>query len=128
MVPPGSSARFRSNASLLLLALASIVILAPGPAGAFPHEKTEQWEIDTGAHPTGIVISDMNGDGLDDIVYGGSDGWIGIHLQDEDIGFYEIPHHTIYPGGNTSGLCVSDLNGDTKPDIVAALSDRSGVV
>ena len=72
----------------------------------------------------GLAMGDVNGDGLDDVVFPDSDlKKIRIFLQTPSGEFREIPEE-LEPPINSQAQCVriADVNGDGKPDLVIAKS------
>ncbi len=75
--------------------------------------------------PREVAMSDVNGDGILDIVYANSgDSSLGVFLGDGSGGFWpaEFPM-----GGGAWGLVVADVNQDGWPDVVTADAHFSGV-
>ena len=74
----------------------------------------------------GVVIGDLNGDGIPDVVisnYGGAT--ISVFLGNGDGTF---PAHVDYPAGTLPfGMALGDLNGDGIPDIAVASHNSSAV-
>ncbi len=73
--------------------------------------------LQTGGGSTAVVLKDLNGDGLNDIV---------LSIYDRIIVYYQRPGGgfdapiTLASGNTTSGLAVADVDGDGRPDIIAA--------
>jgi hypothetical protein len=99
---------------------ATSVFLAPTVV-AIP---TDQW-------PESLALGDLNGDGLEDLVIGGSkliapgaagvsgsslQGTLNVVLADKTVGFAPGVRHD---GFDPSYLAIADLNGDKLPDVVS---------
>jgi hypothetical protein len=93
-----------------------IVVNSAGMGSPFP----------VGPDPKGVVIADLNGDGMPDIVVANSGGHTGSFLIGHGKGTFG-PAQPIPLGSNPSEIAVGDLNGDGKPDIVAANSGDNTV-
>ena len=78
------------------------------------------------SQPTPIVVADMNGDGIADLVVLGSSGdynlQVAIALGKGD-GSFKPPNRTTFGAqalGGEQQLAVADFNGDGKPDVLLA--------
>jgi VCBS repeat protein len=71
--------------------------------------------IAVGAHPTGIAIGDLDGDGHLDIAV--ADSRLSILFQNTTVAGTFLP--PISPGVNCSSVGIGDLNADGRPDLVA---------
>jgi hypothetical protein len=92
------------------------------------HFKPYQTFI-TGSDAVGLVIKDINNDGLADIAL--TTGWVSgsaynyklfIYYQNHD-GTLSNPQVLSFPAGGTGSLDIGDLNNDSKQDIVVAQKD-----
>jgi hypothetical protein len=119
----------RTPAGLILAALD-----AEQPALSFylPHGNTffrVAGPTVPGALPTRLIASDLNGDGLDDLlVAANGSSQVFVYLQTPD-GFPPRPSYQLDVGLSPSDLALLDVDGDRRPDIVAlsALSDTVSV-
>jgi hypothetical protein len=110
-----------------------LVITDPGSTGNASH--TVSVLIQDATHPgqflapmvyaiapysiaTSIVVTDVNGDGLPDIVVGGTTA-TSVLLQNAATRGTFLPA-TRYATPNANEIAVADVNGDGKPDIVVA--------
>ena len=77
--------------------------------------------IDSSMDPNAMVGTDLNLDGLDDLVVQHGSGPLGFYLQGSGALSPEVvvdgPYATWF---NTQGLSIGDVNGDSCPDIVTA--------
>jgi len=71
----------------------------------------------SGLHPYSLAVSDLNGDGRNDIAVANDSGNdVSVLLASGSPGSFAPPVH--YPTGNRAGSVVaSDLNGDGRPDL-----------
>jgi len=77
-----------------------------------------------GAHPTGVAIGDLNGDGHLDIAV--ADSGLSILFQNPSApGTFLSPIRSL--GVNCSSVGIGDLNGDGRPDLVATGPDAGNV-
>jgi len=83
--------------------------------------------INDGVVPTSLVVEDVNGDGVPDVVIGEVDSicvascWnhgIGVLIGNGDGTFVPAKHYAIPPLADS--VAVEDLNGDGTPDLAAA--------
>ncbi|GAB3850098.1 hypothetical protein GCM10028822_15030 [Hymenobacter terrigena] len=77
----------------------------------------------TGAfsYPTGVVVTDVNGDGRKDIITAnGAGGAAGVLLGQVGGGFATVNTYPTDTGSYPYGVAVGDMNGDGRPDIVTA--------
>ena len=104
----------------------TVVSLAMGwAAPGEPAPTREPAVLETGINPASIAVSDVNGDGNQDVLvanYGGFSppytGSVSVLLGNGDGTFGA---RTDYPTGVAStGIAVGDLNGDERPDVVVA--------
>jgi hypothetical protein len=77
------------------------------------------------AYPHSVVIADVNGDGIPDLVTANGSGSISV-LVGNGNGTFQ-PQHTFFAGAAPYGLAVADLNGDGKLDLVVANSGGDNV-
>jgi hypothetical protein len=92
----------------------SISVLLGNGYGSFKAavNTTTNWQSQVGA-----TLADLNGDGKDDLVIGGS-GAIGVLFSNGD-GTFQQP--VSYPANDSlSNAVVGDFNGDGTPDLLAA--------
>lgn len=75
-----------------------------------------------GSSLTNLIVYDMNGDGLLDIV--GSGGGTGVLLGKGD-GTFQTAQNVA--SSNSSGFAVGDINGDAKPDLAMAYGGNARV-
>jgi outer membrane protein assembly factor BamB len=89
---------------------------APG-SGEWAHE--ELWRIDTGCPQTSVVVADVDGDGLDDVVTAGKNGFIWALGAGGEVHWLRNAHNS------TNDLLVAELAGGEEPVILAASDDGS---
>jgi len=95
-----------------------IAVFVNNGAGVF----TRLTPITTGAYPTGGAITDMNRDGIADVVtadYHGNSVSVLLGLGGRTGMLAAKTSYATVPGAETSNLAVGDLNGDGNPDVVA---------
>jgi hypothetical protein len=88
-----------------------------------------------GLYPASVVVADLNGDGVPDIVVANQcvlgnvcvNGELGVLLGKGD-GTFRSPMTYSSAGDNTRTVAVADVNGDGKPDLVVTNSESSGLV
>jgi hypothetical protein len=110
-----------------------LVITDPGPSGGAT--PTVSVLLQDAAHPgqflapvayptapyslaTSIVVTDINGDGLPDIVIGGTTATSVLLQNPATVGTFLAASNYATPNANE--IAVVDVNGDGKPDIVVA--------
>lgn len=121
--------------------LNDLVITDPGPTGG--SAPTVSVLLQDAAHPgqflapvsyavathslaQSILVADVNGDGLPDIVIGGTDA-VTVLLQDASTpGTYLAAAN--YPVVNSNQIAIADVNGDGLPDIIIATGVSQTVV
>ena len=93
--------------------------------------------VGTGDVPGGLMLADLNGDGILDVVvssvqwvstggFGDQPGNVVSVLPGDGHGNFGNAH--VYRGGPSMySLAVSDLNGDTKPDVITANQDADSM-
>lgn len=107
----------------LQLVLATRGLAAPAPT--FVPGPTVPFAVGFGARPQSIVVGDMNGDALADLISVDQiNGAVAVLLNRGDAGFAE-PQSVLLDVFPTA-VTVGDLNGDTHPD-VAVTDDDGGV-
>jgi hypothetical protein len=89
--------------------------LAPVPYTTLPYSLSQS-----------IVVADMNGDGLPDLVIGGTDG-VSVFLQDATKPGAFLAR-TDYNAPNASQIAVADVNADGLPDIVVPFGPTQPIV
>ncbi len=82
-------------------------------AGEWEHE--ELWRIDTGCPQTSIVVADVDGDGTDDLVTAGKNGFIWAPGAGGEVHWLRNAHNSI------NDLLVTEIDG--APIILAASDD-----
>src|SRR5262249_44756319 len=75
---------------------------------------------DTGSHPVSVAAADLNGDGIPDLVVGGSTITVLLGTGGGSFG-----PRTDYPG--VGRIAIGDLNGDHRPDVVTGNAVYLGV-
>jgi hypothetical protein len=95
----------------------AIVVLQGNGDGTFQQQQI--YQIPAPSDPFGIVMADVNGDGLPDLVVAQNNGQslVTVLLNDGDFGFQ--PAQNFGTGGSQS-VVVGDFNGDGIPDIAAS--------
>ena len=73
-----------------------------------------------------MAVTDLNGDGLIDVVVANARQPNAIYVQQTDRSFARIPFGE--PDGMTYGVVVADLNGDGRPEIATANSDGQNLL
>lgn len=77
----------------------------------------------------GIAVGDINGDGLDDVVFGSSRfDTLAVYFQN-NTGFTRYAgeaFNNILPS-EENGIAIADLNGDSNPDLVFATGDGESI-
>jgi len=71
-----------------------------------------------------IIVTDLNGDGLPDIIIGGTDS-VTVLLQNPDHTFAPA---TNYAAPNANQIAVADVNGDGHPDIIVSAAPAQTLV
>lgn len=101
-----------------------------GSAALDAASQTGGWQVitpfATSGSTYGVVIGDLNGDGLPDLVssnYGGSA--LSVLLGDGDGTFRTHVDYAV--GSYPFGLALGDLNGDGYPDVVVAYHTNGGI-
>lgn len=87
----------------------------------------EKVDFITGTHPTGVKISDINGDGKPDVIVANRESnYITIFRNTSTVGSIVSSSLSlktdITVGSFTDCIAVGDINGDSKPDLVFANS------
>ncbi|MDO7875197.1 T9SS type A sorting domain-containing protein [Hymenobacter sp. ASUV-10] len=117
LLPYSCAARLRSGRLLLalLLAPAAPALAQTGFAPGTPYPCGSNL-------PAKVVLGDVNGDGLADIVAGNQSGAaISVLLnQPAAAGTFGTPLRCPTGGGQPRGIALGDVNGDGRPDIVTA--------
>ena len=83
-------------------------------------------DIDLNGGPISIIAADMDGDGLDDLIWVSNDGRISVLRNTSTKGMISLTSiATLSVGESPLGIAAGDLNGDRKPDMV--VSSESGI-
>jgi hypothetical protein len=101
------------------------VLLGDGRGGFTPFQNfTWGFNVDM---PRSIAVSDVNGDGMPDILVAGYGGGVDVLLNggnDPNTSAWHVQSYSTAGLGSTTGgpllVAVGDVNGDTKPDILVA--------
>ncbi len=93
----------------------TVSVLPGNGDGTFRDQQT----IPVGPDPDAVIVADMNGDGIPDIIAAiGGSNTVSVLLGK---GNGTFPTHQTFPVGSYPGaLAVADLNGDGKPDLLTA--------
>ena len=99
-----------------------------------PSNTTADWSpgfvplapLSSGAGPIGVVVTDLNGDGLPDLAtVNRSDGTVTVFYAASDGGF--VGPLTLQVGASPVAIVAADLNADNLPDLVVANADDGSV-
>lgn len=103
----------------------SIVVLAGNGDGTF--QPQQSYPIPAPSDPFGIVVADVNGDGLPDLVVAQNNGQslVTVLLNNGDFGFQPAQN---FGTGGSQGVVVGDFNGDGIPDIAATTGPSVAVL
>ena len=96
--------------------------------GASPGTFKSAVNINTGGAPNQVVVADVNGDGLPDIVLAdfSVSGGVILLLQDAGNPGQFLAPARLATAATTASVAVGDLNGDGVPDLVATGYDNYG--
>ncbi|HMI59498.1 MAG TPA: VCBS repeat-containing protein, partial [Puia sp.] len=75
----------------------------------------------------GVAVSDLNGDGLEDVYFSGNMTENKLYLNKSGMQFQDITDAAGVggrPGPWKTGVCIADVNGDGKPDIFLCYSGK----
>ena len=75
----------------------------------------------------GVAVSDLNGDGLEDVYFSGNMTENKLYLNKGGMQFQDITSAAGVggrPGPWKTGVCIADVNGDGKPDIFLCYSGK----
>lgn len=110
-----STHRVNTNGQASLVSALDHIDFISYENGQLVHDKRL---LQNGIETTGIIATDMNNDGLLDLVLGSY--WsnrVSIYLGNPDGGFSNPVHYGL--NGHCNGLTVGDINQDDYPDVVA---------
>jgi hypothetical protein len=95
----------------------AIVVLQGNGDGTF--QQQQSYSIPAPSDPYGIVVADVNGDGLPDLVIAQNNGQslVTVLLNNGDFGFQAAQN---FGTGGSQSVVVGDFNGDGFPDIAAS--------
>lgn len=95
-----------------------------GVAGTDPISFGNGLQIVAGANPQGMVIGDLDGDGVVDIalVNSAATGLVSFMRNTSSIGSISFTRTTLTPSGGSLNLAgrvaLTDVDGDTRPDVI----------
>jgi hypothetical protein len=95
--------------------------------GSFQFTGFGFYEIGDAEAGSGVVLSDFNGDGKQDIATGsGFNSGVGLLLGNGD-GTFQTPIEFATGSGTATAVAVADFNADGKPDLVVVNGNSLGV-
>jgi hypothetical protein len=105
----------------------TVEVLLGTSANTFP--AVAAYALPTALSPSSLTVTDVNGDGLADVLVTGTGSRVGILLG---TGTLQVSATTYSTGANTHpyGVALGDVNGDGRPDLVTAnpLSDSFSIL
>lgn len=105
----------------------SVIFINDGAAN-YQDATATRWPAFSSANGTGMLTSDMDGDGWPDIVIANhqwpvTEGWIRIYHND---GTGHFPTWQEVSSGRAHGICAADIDNDGDQDLLASLTDEPG--
>ena len=104
------------------------VLLGDGSGGFAAAPKSP---FATGPYPGPVLVADLNGDGIQDLVIGhvnANQSSVTVLLGDGLGGFSATQDSPLAVGGNPSSIAVADFNGDGVPDLAIVSEEVNGTV
>jgi hypothetical protein len=96
----------------------AVEVLLQNPASRGTFLPPASYPIAGGSFPQSIAVADLNGDGLPDVVVGGSDALSVLLQSSNSPGTFAATVN--YAVIDANEIAVTDINGDGRPDIVIA--------